>query len=530
MPNVIQHKRNSIAGTVPSTGSLSQGELGINTADGRLFTKNSNNVIINLGVSSISGTLITPASGNFSSSLQLNNVAVSVSGHSHTSSNISDFNASVSGLLTPYVLSSRTITINGTTNQITSSAGAQDLSANRTWTLSLPQDIHTGASPTFASITINGTANARAAASASAATQIPVFNADPASTTRAIVTRTPAQLLGDIGAAATNQTMFIGTTSVAINRASASQTLTGVSIDGNAATVTSGVYTSRTINTTSPLSGGGNLSADRTIALSAAYGDTLNPYGSKTANHFLSAPNGSAGVPTFRAIVAADVPTLNQNTTGSAATLTTARTLWGQSFNGSANVNGNMSSVGDITGTAALNLTATGGTLGLISTGANIIAMSTNGSERLRVDSTGNVGIGTTSPTYKLHVNGSFGATTKSFRIDHPSKEGYSLEYGSLESPYHGVRLTGRGKIIRGTGVVVLPDYLKDLIYDDESLTIQLTNYKHNKTLYIDSIDLQNDIFVVKADRAKTLEELLFFWSLTGTRKDVDSLIVEKKK
>jgi hypothetical protein len=39
-------------------------------------------------------------------------------------------------------------------------------------------------------------------------------------------------------------TFFIGTTSIAHNRASASQTLTGVSIDGNAATVTNGVYTS----------------------------------------------------------------------------------------------------------------------------------------------------------------------------------------------------------------------------------------------------------------------------------------------
>jgi len=39
------------------------------------------------------------------------------------------------------------------------------------------------------------------------------------------------------------------------------------------------------------------------------------------------------------AIQAADVPTLNQNTTGSAATLTTARTIGGVSFNGSANIN-----------------------------------------------------------------------------------------------------------------------------------------------------------------------------------------------
>lgn len=43
---------------------------------------------------------------------------------------------------------------------------------------------------------------------------------------------------------------------------------------------------------------------------------------SQTANYFFAAPNGSAGAPTFRAIVAADVPTLNQNTTGTADNVT----------------------------------------------------------------------------------------------------------------------------------------------------------------------------------------------------------------
>ena len=43
---------------------------------------------------------------------------------------------------------------------------------------------------------------------------------------------------------------------------------------------------------------------------------------SQTANYFFAAPDGSAGAPTFRAIVAADVPTLNQNTTGTASNVT----------------------------------------------------------------------------------------------------------------------------------------------------------------------------------------------------------------
>jgi hypothetical protein len=44
------------------------------------------------------------------------------------------------------------------------------------------------------------------------------------------------------------------------------------------------------------------------ISLAANYGDTLNPYASKTAKYFLAAPNGAAGVPSFRAIVATDLP------------------------------------------------------------------------------------------------------------------------------------------------------------------------------------------------------------------------------
>jgi len=89
---------------------------------------------------------------------------------------------------------------------------------------------------------------------------------------------------------------------------------------------------------TSPIaSSGGTTPA---ISLNTAYGDTLNPYASKTANYILAAPNGTAGVPTFRAIVAADIPTLNQNTTGSAGsvanTLTISSPLSGTSFNGNA--------------------------------------------------------------------------------------------------------------------------------------------------------------------------------------------------
>ena len=65
---------------------------------------------------------------------------------------------SIASAGTDYVAPATTITVNGTAAEITSSAGAQDLSANRTWTLSLP------AALTFTGKTITGGAYASASA------------------------------------------------------------------------------------------------------------------------------------------------------------------------------------------------------------------------------------------------------------------------------------------------------------------------------------------------------------------------------
>jgi len=82
----------------------------------------------------------------------------------------------------------------------------------------------------------------------------------------------------------------------------------------------------------------------------STFNEKQNAFSSQTANTFYAAPNGAAGVPGFRGIVAADIPTLNQNTTGSAATLTDARTLTiggtGKTFDGSANVTWTLAEVG----------------------------------------------------------------------------------------------------------------------------------------------------------------------------------------
>lgn len=111
---------------------------------------------------------------------------------------------------------------------------------------------------------------------------------------------------------------------------------TGVSFVAGTLSATGLGGTVTAVTGTSPVvSSGGTTPA---ISLAASYGDTQNPYASKTANFVLAAPNGSVGVPTFRAVVAADIPTLNQNTTGNAATVTT-----------NANLTGAVTSVGNAT-------------------------------------------------------------------------------------------------------------------------------------------------------------------------------------
>lgn len=69
------------------------------------------------------------------------------------------------------------------------------------------------------------------------------------------------------------------------------------------------------------------------------------------------------------------------------------------------------------TGTAAAPaIVPTGDTNnGLFFPAADNIAVSTNGTERVRIDASGNVGIGTTSPSVKLHVRGE---STSSIRND----------------------------------------------------------------------------------------------------------------
>lgn len=230
-------------------------------------------------------------------------------------------------------------TIAGTANQIIVSGSGSESSAV---TLSLPQSIATTSTPTFAGLNIGAVTISEyiadtvgAMVTGNTESGISVTYDDVDNTLDFDVADFTITLTGDV--TGTGTVTNLGNVSFATTIAANSVEL---------GTDTTGNYVA-SIATTSPLSGGaaGSEGGTLTLSLASGYGDTQNPYASKTAKTFLAAPNAANGVPTFRLIAASDIPTLNQNTTGSAAKLTTARTIaisgavtGSASFDGSANI------------------------------------------------------------------------------------------------------------------------------------------------------------------------------------------------
>lgn len=122
-------------------------------------------------------------------------------------------------------------------------------------------------------------------------------------------------------------------------------------------------------------------------------------------------------------------------------------------------------------------------------------------------------------------VSGHLTATTKSFLIPHPTKSHMSLRYGSLESPYHGVRLTGRDTCVSGECTVALPQYIGSLVHTD-GVNIQLTNINHFHAMCVKNVNVNENTFVVSSQNREPCE---FYWSFTAIRKDTPHMIVEQE-
>lgn len=152
-----------------------------------------------------------------------------------------------------------------------------------------------------------------------------------------------------------------------------------------------------------------------------------------------------------------------------------------------------------------------------------ITAGSSGGNQQSVLTLFGNstVGIGTTTASpYKLYVNGSFAATTKSFVIDHPTKPGKRLVYGSLEGPENGVYVRGR---LKGSNIIELPDYWTELI-DEDTITVNLTAIGAPQHLFV--VRITNNKIIISGENLFA-DDINCFYTVFAERKDVDKLEVE---
>lgn len=146
--------------------------------------------------------------------------------------------------------------------------------------------------------------------------------------------------------------------------------------------------------------------------------------------------------------------------------------------------------------------------------------------------STNNVLLSAVTVTDDINVGGTgyfshIAAATKSFYIIHPEDTNKHLQYGSLESPYHGVRLTGKAAI----GIeccIELPPYIKSLV-KLEGVNVQITNINHTQQLYVKNIDIDKNCVVIGRKHNILNKNKLyeFFWSFTAIRKDIPDLKTE---
>lgn len=125
---------------------------------------------------------------------------------------------------------------------------------------------------------------------------------------------------------------------------------------------------------------------------------------------------------------------------------------------------------------------------------------------------------GNTTTSGNTTIYGSLSATTKSFDIAHPTKEGYRITYGCLEGPEHAVYHRGRAV----SDIIELPEYWSALV-DVNSTTVQLTPYGEYTPHWVEKIE--NNQIYIKSESGK----INCFFLVHGERQDVPKILVVYK-
>lgn len=130
----------------------------------------------------------------------------------------------------------------------------------------------------------------------------------------------------------------------------------------------------------------------------------------------------------------------------------------------------------------------------------------------------GGIGVGG-----NIYVGGTLYATAKSFLIDHPTKDGYKLQYGSLEGPENGVYVRGR---LTDSNTIELPEYWTELV-DETTITVDLTPIGKHQKLYVDEIT--NNTITIGNENVFG-KAINCFYVVWAERKDIKKLDVEHKE
>jgi hypothetical protein len=386
MANKIILKKSSVADKIPTDSDLEYGELALNYRDGKQFYKTSTNTIdtfasIDATATLTNKTLSSPtiSGGTINNAVIGGTTPAAVTGSTVTSTgNLISSNSSGDDggeiLLhkpqTNTTIAGTGVTIDVYQNRlrifeqggdargvyIDITAAASGVATNLIAAAGggTVTSITAGTGLTGGTISTSGTIAIDSTVATLTGTQT-LTNKTIAAGSNTISGLTNSNLSGTAGisnANLANSSVTIGSTTVSLG--STVTTFAGLSsvtsttfvgaLTGNASTATNVAYTGLTgtvptwnqnttgtasnVTGTVAIANGGTGETTRQAALDALAGAV-------TAGQYL---RGDGTDVVMSAIQAADVPTLNQNTTGSAATLTTARTINGVSFNGSENI------------------------------------------------------------------------------------------------------------------------------------------------------------------------------------------------
>ena len=269
--------------------------------------------------------------------------------------------------------------------------------------------------------------------------------------------------------------------------------------------------------TTSLLTGSARFNGGIAISGGASIGQTLFLFNGANYTAFVSAASADK-VYTLPPTVPAGVGSsyLSASTTGVMAWVA-APTSGGSATPGGSNKQIQYNNATAFGGASGFEYT-TGGIAVTVSVFSPSGTGYTSGLWVSAIGGTTRVGIGLSNPQFELEILGEISATNKSFVINHPTKSGMKLRYGSLEGPENGVYVRGE---LKNSNIIEVPDHWVGLVHED-SYTVHLTPIGRYAQLYVEKIENYN---VYVADN--NMNQIHCYYNVWAERKDIPKLITE---